>query len=146
MTGPTIPSSSSQSDEVTQQEKDLAHEDRRNFILVVDDDTELLGLVSRMIELLGYNATTAEDAVDALYYLSKTLYKLVLADYDMPSMNGYQLANRIKRDYPGTKVVVMTAHRQKDLIDSLEASDVVDGLLLKPFDLNTLGQAIEMAL
>jgi CheY-like chemotaxis protein len=144
MVGSTTPSS--QSGEATQQEKDLAYDANRSFILIVDDDTELLGLVSRMVELLGYHATVAEDAVDALYYLSKTLYDLVLADYDMPSMNGYQLAQKIKRDHSATKVIVMTAHRQKELIDSLKASDAIDGLLLKPFDLNTLGQTIELVL
>ena len=115
-------------------------------ILVVDDDLALLGLVSRMVDLLGYHPTEAEDAVDALYYLEKSHYELVIADYDMPSMNGYQLADRIKRDYPGTKVIIMTAHRAGHLIDMLEDSDNIDSLLLKPFDLNRLEEVIDTVL
>ena len=114
-----------------------------NNILVVDDDAVVLEMVSRMIELLGYNSTTAEDAVDALYYLTKAHYDLVLVDYDMPSMNGIQLADKIKRNHFDTRVAVMTAHRRKDLIDSLETADVIDGLLIKPFNLDMLGEFIE---
>lgn len=115
-----------------------------SHILIVDDDPDLLNLVSSMIASLGYTPDSAGDAMDAFYYLNKTHYDLVLTDYHMPSMNGYQLADQIKRRNAGTKVIIMTGHFEKAIINVLLASDTVDGLLLKPFNLATLKEKIEI--
>ena len=114
-------------------------------ILIVDDNLEILKLVARMAELLEYRPTIAEDAVDALYYLSKAHYDLVITDYDMPFMDGYQLADQIKEKYFGTRVIIMTGHCERDVADMLEGSGIVDGLLLKPFNLKTMQEEIDMA-
>ena len=112
-------------------------------ILIVDDDPVLLKLVSSMVASLGYTPDSAGDAMDALYYLNKTQYNLVLTDYHMPSINGYQLADKIKRRSTKTKVFIMTGHFEKSIINMLLASDTVDGLLLKPFNRATLKEKIE---
>ena len=116
-----------------------------NRILIVDDDPNILKLVSKMAACLGYHPTNAEDAVDALFYLTRTHYDLVLTDYDMPVMDGYQLADQIKEKYFGTRVIIMTGHCGTDVEDMLDGSSIVDGLLLKPFNLKTMQEKIEMA-
>lgn len=112
-------------------------------ILIVDDDPDVLKMVAHMATILGYRPTTAEDAVDALSYLSRMHHDLVLTDYKMPFIDGYQLADRIKKKRSGTKVIIMTGHCDKAFADMLEGSDVVDGLLLKPFNLQTMKEKIE---
>jgi CheY-like chemotaxis protein len=107
-------------------------------ILIVDDDPEILKLVSRMIGILGSSTHTADDALGALFQLEKIPVDLVLTDYKMPFFDGYQLAVEIKRKWPETKVVIMTGHCEPDITDMLTGSDVVDGLLLKPFNLQDL--------
>ena len=114
-------------------------------ILIVDHDPGILTLVSKMAACLGYRPTTAEDAVDALYYLSKAHYDLVITDYDMPFMDGYQLADQIKEKHFGTRVIIMIGHCERDVADMLDGSGIIDGLLLKPFNLKTMQEKIELA-
>jgi CheY-like chemotaxis protein len=115
-------------------------------ILIVDDNPDILKLVSTMAVRLGYHPTTAEDGVDALYHLTRNRYDLVLTDYEMHFIDGYQLADQIKERHFGTKVIIMTGHCEKDVADLLGGSGIVDGLLLKPFSLEALKEKIEMAI
>ena len=112
-------------------------------ILIVDDDPEILKLVARMARHLGYAPTSAKDALDALFHLNKNHYDLVLTDYKMPFIDGYQLADQIKKKRSGTRVIIMTGHCDEAFEDMLEGSDVVDGLLLKPFNLQTMKEKFE---
>jgi CheY-like chemotaxis protein len=115
-------------------------------ILIVDDNPEILTLVAKMAAHLGYRPTIAEDGVDALYFLTREHYDLVITDYDMPFIDGYQLADQIKEQHFGTKVIIMTGHSESDVADLLDGSGIVDGLLLKPFSLNVLKEKIETAI
>lgn len=112
-------------------------------ILIVDDNPDTLKLVSKMAVRLGYHPTAAEDGVDALYHLTRTHYELVLTDYDMPFIDGYQLADQIKEKHFGTRVIVMTGSCDPDILDMLEGSGIVDGVLLKPFNLNAMKETIQ---
>ena len=112
-------------------------------ILIVDDDLDILKLVERMAACLGYAPESAQDAMDALFLLNQTHFDLVLTDYYMPLVDGHQLADQIKRRYADTKVIIMTGHCEEAIINMLNASDAVDGLLLKPFNLATLKEKIE---
>ena len=112
-------------------------------ILIVDDDRVILELVAKMAARLGYHPTTAEDGVDALYHLTRTHYDLVLTDYDMPFIDGYQLADQIKEKHFGTRVIVMTGSCEPDVLDMLDGSGIVDGVLLKPFNMNAMKEKIE---
>jgi CheY-like chemotaxis protein len=112
-------------------------------ILVVDDDPNILRLVAKMVMRLGYHPTASEDAMDALSHLAATHFHLVLTDYKMPFMDGYQLADRVKAKYFGTRVIIMTGHCQEEVADMRDGSGVVDGLLLKPFNMQTLKAKIQ---
>lgn len=113
-------------------------------VLIVDDDPGVLALVSKMATSIGYHPTIAEDAVEALSCLAKGRYDLVITDYDMPFIDGYQLADQIKEKHVGTRVIIMTGHCTSEVTDMLNGSAIVDGLLLKPFNLKTMQEKIEM--
>ncbi len=112
-------------------------------ILVVDDDPNILMLVAKMVKRLGHHPTTAEDAMDALFNLAEAHYPLVITDYKMPFMNGCQLAERIKTQHCGTRVIIMTGHCEEEVANKLNRSSIVDGFLFKPFNLKTLKAKIE---
>jgi len=116
---------------------------RAGRILIVDDDPDLLKLVSRMVAYLGYDPCPVGDAMDALYYLNQKPFDYVLTDYRMPFLDGCQLAEQIKNKNTGTKVILMTGHCEEAMQRMLDDSGAVDGLLLKPFDLTTLKEKIE---
>ena len=111
-------------------------------ILVVDDDPNILKLVAKMVARLGHHAATAEDAMDALFHLAAAHYHLVITDYKMPFMDGYQLAARIKAQRYGIRVIIMTGHCKEEVTNGLNGSGIVDGFLFKPFNLNTLKDKI----
>jgi CheY-like chemotaxis protein len=110
---------------------------------VVDDDPTILNLVAKMVERLGHYATAAEDAMAALFYLAAAHYHLVITDYKMPFMDGFQLAARIKAQHGGTRVIVMTGHCEEEVTNRLNGAGIADGFLCKPFDLNTLKDKIQ---
>jgi CheY-like chemotaxis protein len=113
-------------------------------ILVVDDDAIVLRLVAKMVMRLGYHPTAAEDAMEALARLARTHYRLVLTDYEMPFMDGYQLAERVKAKYFETRVIIMTGQCEAEVAGMLDRPGVVDGLLLKPFNLQALKAKIQV--
>ena len=112
-------------------------------VLVVDDDAECLKLVSKMVSHLGDQPTMAFNGADALDHLFHANYDLVITDYEMPILDGGQLADQIKKRYMGTRIIMMTGHWEGD-VDNLLGAGVVDGLLFKPFSLNTLQQKIKL--
>jgi CheY-like chemotaxis protein len=127
----------------SQASRRLPRESETGRILVVDDDPGILKLVVKMAEHLGFRPASAVDAMDAIYHLGKTRFDMVITDYEMPLMDGFQLADVIKRKYYGTRVIIMTGHCERTVADMMEGSDVVDGLLVKPFNLAAMKEKIE---
>ncbi|MGD8837025.1 MAG: response regulator [Desulfobacteraceae bacterium] len=102
--------------------------------LVVDDDPVMRKMVATMLRINGFTVYTADDGVQALLKLSTTPCSVVLSDYEMPFINGYQLGNKIKSKYPGTRVVIMTGLRRSAVLGMMGDS-AIDGWLFKPFSL-----------
>ena len=114
-----------------------------NRVMVVDDDPQILKLVAQMVVRLGFRTTLAVDALDALYHLNQAFHDLVITDYDMPFMDGIQLADQIKRRHHMTKVIIMSGHHEAVIQERIGGLTIVDGLLFKPFNLNTMREKIE---
>jgi CheY-like chemotaxis protein len=114
-------------------------------VLVVDDDPNILKMVAKMAACLGYRTATCQEAVDALSCLRKTYFKLVITDYDMPFMDGLELAGQIKKKYFSTRVILMSGHGPGTIRDRVAGSNGIDGLLFKPFNLQSLKESIEVA-
>lgn len=111
-------------------------------VLVMDDDTRVLKTVSGMVTRLGFHATAAIDVIDALFFLKTQHFDLVIVNGDLPANGGFHLVNRIKRCGGNTRVVIMTGHAGKLAENIGDSSRLVDGMLLKPFTLHTLREAI----
>lgn len=98
-------------------------------ILVVDDDPLLLDLLLETLSSIGYEAVGAPDAAVALGKLSRTRFSLVITDIKMPGMNGLELSRRIKAEYPGLPVILISGVFSADILKGSDA----DGILTKPF-------------
>ena len=99
-------------------------------ILKTDDDLEVVGI--------------ALDGFDALQKLSETPADVVLLDIRMPNMNGVVATQRIKADYPNTKVVILTTFDDSDYI--LNAiNNGASGYLLKDIGGDALINAVKNA-
>jgi two-component system sensor histidine kinase EvgS len=106
-------------------------------VLVVDDNPFAADAVEMMMNRLGFSVTKAGSGPEAASCFSQSPYHLVITDYDMPILNGHQLACQMKMQSPETRVVIMTGNIRNQATEALAANDV-DGWLFKPFDLDQL--------
>ena len=115
-------------------------------VLVVDDQTELAEELAEIlssdeaVEAIG----TAKDGFDALEKMALCRPDVVLMDIRMPNMNGVVATQRIKSEYPETKVVVLTTFDDSDYI--LNAiNNGASGYLLKDISSTALIDAVKNA-
>ena len=111
-------------------------------ILVVDDDSRLLGLLTDTLETIGYTAEDASSAKEALAKLAESKFHLIISDIKMPEMDGLSLLSRIRENYPGLPVIFITGQPRLDLVRLANA----EGILTKPFRISNLEDLIEQAL
>ena len=85
-------------------------------VLVVDDSTIDRYVAGTLIEEhSGWHAEFAEDGREALVRLKTDVPDLVLTDLQMPEVNGLELVEAIRRDYPSLPVILMTAHGSEEI-------------------------------
>ncbi|MFO1309672.1 MAG: sigma 54-interacting transcriptional regulator [Burkholderiales bacterium] len=102
-------------------------------LLLVDDDPDLLKLISLRLTSAGYRVRTAESGEVALATIAVTRPALVITDLRMPGMDGLQLFETIHRQHPAMPVIILTAHGT--IPDAVSATQRgVFGFLTKPFD------------
>ncbi len=110
--------------------------------LVVDDCPSMLKLTAAMLKNLGYEVRTAGEGTEALFHFHSSPCGLVLTDYEMPAINGYQLGRKIKSKVPEIRVVIMTG-LGRAAVAELMSDDSIDGWLFKPFYLEELKTLLE---
>jgi len=113
--------------------------DTSRFVLIVDDDPDLLEVTSFVIEDEGMAVETARNGQEALALLrTGRLPTLVLLDLMMPVMNGWEFLAAIAKDplLQEIPVVVLTAAEQAAVPGAME-------VLIKPMDLKELLQIVE---
>ena len=115
------------------------------LLLVVDDDLDLLRLLTLRLNAWGYHVSVAASAEEALARLSVETPQLVLSDVRLPGKDGLTLFEEIKASRPTLPVILLTAHGT--IPDAVAAmSRGVFGYLTKPFDNRLLREKIEQAL
>jgi two-component system response regulator GlrR len=116
----------------------------KSRILVVDDDADLLKVLSIRLEREGYEIQTADSGIRALASLPGFRPQLVITDMRMEGMNGMMLFEAIHESEPTLPVVVLTAHGTiPDAVDATQRG--VFAYLTKPFDRQQLIEIIERA-
>ena len=79
-------------------------------ILVVDDEVQIRTLLSRMLELEGYEVCQAGDCRTALKQLEFQSPDVVLCDVFLPDGNGVDLVSSVKKTAPNVEIILLTAH------------------------------------
>ncbi|MET0381985.1 MAG: sigma 54-interacting transcriptional regulator [Burkholderiaceae bacterium] len=114
-------------------------------ILLVDDDPDLLRLLSMRLSGAGYRVTAAASAEEALVKLAMERPQLVLSDVQLPGKDGLALFDTIRAQHPSLPVILLTAHGT--IPDAVAAtSRGVYTYLTKPFDGKALLDTIARAL
>ncbi len=116
-------------------------------ILLVDDDADLLRLLSMRLLASGYRVTAVSSAEEALAQLGLEPPSLVISDVRLPQRDGLSLFDDIRAQYPTLPVILLTAHGT--IPDAVEATARgAFAYLTKPFDskvlLDKIGQALAL--
>lgn len=124
------------------EKRPAAAEGRGVRVLVVDDEEPICETVREVLSLLGYEVFTAHDGATAaaLFFGRVQKFALVISDFDMPGLDGSELAHIIRLRHPGTRILAMSGLASPGLDRPLSFGD---GWLAKPFTVDALTQAVE---
>jgi two-component system, cell cycle sensor histidine kinase and response regulator CckA len=102
-------------------------------ILLVDDDSQFLSLGQELLEYLGYKALVAADGDQALeIFRQQPGIDLIILDFNLPHLDGYQLLHRLQTILPDIKVIVASGFFAQAEIDKFLHAGVA-GMIHKPF-------------
>ena len=106
-------------------------------ILIVDDDLELLGLISFALRQAGYLVLEAPDGPSALRVFELEQPDLVLLDYNLPRMNGLEVLKSMRASGSRVPIMMLTVRAgEEDQVRALDHG--ADDYLTKPFSPRTL--------
>ena len=114
-------------------------------ILVADDEEAVRDLLMDTLDMFGYDVLLAEDGEGALRRFQQEKADLVLADINMPNMDGFELMRAIRDVDPGIPIVLITGYD----ISSRQGQAAVqnaDGLITKPFNIMELKDLLDRLL
>jgi two-component system response regulator GlrR len=116
-----------------------------NTILLVDDDPDILKLLSLRLVAAGYGVRAVDSGEKALAVLAASRPELVITDLKMGGMDGLTLFDEIRKQAPMLPVIILTAHGTiPDAVDATRRG--VFGFQTKPFDGKHLVEQVEQAL
>ena len=115
--------------------------------LVVDDSKTIRIILSRILRELGYEVCEAGNGKEALKVMEteKAAVNLVLADWNMPEMNGLELLKQLRQDpaLASLKVIMVTTETELDhMVSALEAG--ANEYVMKPFTKDILKEKLEL--
>jgi len=113
-------------------------------IVVVDDEPTIVLMCRRVLESQGHAVQGFTDVQAALAQLEAEAADLLVVDYKMPELNGLQFIQRVWAVRPGLRVVMITAHGTREVMEEATRSGVKT-VVLKPFTPSELAQGVAAA-
>ncbi len=109
---------------------------KKTTVVAADDDPQLLRLVTRNLQLEGYDVIAVSDGQQALTQIEQQVPSLVLLDVMMPKMDGFTVCHRV-REFSTVPIIIVTARGQdQDKVRGLDLG--ADDYLTKPFSVDEL--------
>ncbi len=123
----------------------MAHIDKKERILVVDDELPILKLCNTILTRKDYRVFNATTVAEAIKLLETTEVDLVITDYKMPKQSGLDLVRHVKENYKYTEVLMITGYPSiESAINAVKTG--VQEYLTKPFTTRELIDAVQRAL
>jgi len=113
------------------------HSPATSPVLIADDEPPVREFISRALQSVGYPTTVVGDGMQALEKLQENPYTLLISDIVMPELDGIALALKVSKDYPQTKMMMISGYAQeRQRAYGLES--LIQHVLPKPFSLQEL--------
>lgn len=119
--------------------------DKKNMILVVDDDPYVLESISTLLRAFGFTVKTCDSANSAIQEIQRTPVNVVLTDIKMPGLTGVDLLGMIHKFDSQIPVVLMTAYAELDVAVDAIKKGAFD-FITKPYNADYLLHTIEKAM
>lgn len=105
-------------------------------ILVVDDEQNIVDLLTIVLKGEGYDVLAANNGVEALKKAQKELPDLVILDVNMPQLDGWNVLSSLRAS-ESTRAVPVLMCTNKDLVSDVERAEVLGatGYIAKPFEI-----------
>ena len=125
---------------------DEAARDKFARILLVEDQPEVAGSLSRILEMWGHRVTILRDGAAALRELTNSAdnFDVCITDLNMPGATGFDVVRMIREKKLPLKVIVMGGYLTGPIRQDLEAA-TVDAIVPKPFSMDDLEAAIRVS-
>jgi two-component system phosphate regulon sensor histidine kinase PhoR len=121
----------------------MSAENRR--ILIIDDERPILLTLEALLGRHGYHPEVAANASTGMRLIESKKPALVLLDLQLPDADGLQMLEQIKAEYPGTQVIILSAHDSlNNAIESIKRGAY--HFISKPYAPEELLSLIEKAL
>jgi len=117
----------------------------KDKILIVDDEADIALILKLQLEDSGFKTVRARDGIEALEHIAREKFDLILLDIKMPRMDGMQVLERVRKEYPDLGVVMMTAHGSEAIAVEAMKNGAID-YISKPFSTDDLVKKIERAI
>ncbi|MFC1877802.1 response regulator [Thermodesulfobacteriota bacterium] len=112
-----------------------------DHVLLVDDDEDLMEIVSERLKNRGMNVDTVGNAEEALLWMAKKHYNAIILDFLMPGMDGFETIRIIRKQQPDIRIILATGQMLAD--DGRKAIRMgADVVLEKPADLEVLAKSV----
>jgi CheY-like chemotaxis protein len=112
----------------------------KKTILIIEDDVEVLDMLVRHLEHLGYHVITASDGMEGLKKLDSEDYDLVVTDIVMPYVSGVGVVAAIKSKRPRIPVIAVTGYGKEPEAAAMEKN--ADLVLTKPVRISVLKEHV----
>ena len=113
-------------------------------VLIADDEIEFASTIVARLNLRNYTATMANSGKAALAAIEQERPDVLLLDLKMPDLDGLEVLARLKENYPGLAVIILTGHGSFEAGRKGMELGAFD-YIMKPVDLNLLMTKIDEA-
>ncbi len=110
----------------------LAPSENRGKVLIVDDDDDVVELLSEIVSTQGYQTETAFNGDEALEMFQKSKPNLVITDVLMPGISGIDLAKKLKEIDSSIPVILISGKYLNLIEDLINRKIIADQVLYKP--------------
>jgi len=112
-------------------------------VLVVEDDDEVRRVIVECLGLIGYTVTDAANGTEGLAAIAASKPDVLVVDYAMPDMTGAEVISRAREMVGDLPVILATGYADMAIVERLAGRPAI---LRKPFDINSLGDAVARAM
>lgn len=106
-------------------------------ILLIDDNKDVLDTFYYMLTDLNYDVTTCIDSTEGLKKAIDENFELIITDYKMPKLNGFEIIKRVKDIKPKAIVYLLTEVYEEHIIKIAREAGAT-GIMNKPFELSKI--------